>query len=563
MPDFRAYVRQNLQPLGVSGAREAEIVEELALEFQESYERAIRNGLSPEEAWESVRNQAHSWRELGDELRTVLGERQPKEPEPKRANRFWGLCDAVGQDLRYATRRLSKSPAFTLIALLTLALGIGANTAIFSLLNAVLLRNLPVRQPQQLVWFGDGRAAGSTEFLPSGSAQLFSYPFFHEFRRKNQAFSNVAAIGSILVGDHGRVAGGANLEKINVELVSGTYFNTLGVNAILGRVLGESDDQTSGAHPVAVASYSWWQRRFAGDPAAVGRTLNIGSTAYVVVGIAPPEFFGVTVGQSPDLWIPLAMEAEISPGWNGLEKNLFQSLHIIARRKPGVGAKQAQANTNLLFRQILRDYVGPQPSQRQLDHIQHAQIELTPASNGRSDLRAQFSLPLKILMVMVALVLLIACANVANLLLARATARQREIAVQMSIGAERSRMIGQLLVESGLLGLGGAVLGVFLAWGAGHLLLLMVSTEDQLVPVRVAPDATVLAFTMAVTMLTVLLFGTAPALYATGVNLPSALKEGRGVVSARNRLGRGLVAGQVAVSLVLLVWLTTMYRTSD
>jgi predicted permease len=459
------------------------------------------------------------------------------------------------QDFWYSLRQLRKNPGFTSIAVLTLALGIGANTAIFSLLNAVLLRNLPVREPDQLVLFGKGLWRGSVSGFPNRSWQLFSYPFYREFRQKNQVFSDVGAIDSILFDTHGRVSSGANLEKVSVELVSGTYFNVLGVNPVLGRVLTDADDQTAGAHPVAVASYSWWQRRFANQPSAVGQSVTIRSTVYTVIGVAPPEFFGMIVGQSPDLWIPLAMEKEISPGWNGLDKNLFQSLYVFARRKPGVSVEQASANTNLLFKQIIRQYAGATASQKELDDIQHASINLTPAATGLSQLRYQFSSPLKILMGVVGLVLLVACANVANLLLARATARQREIAVRMSIGAARFRLIRQLLVESGVLAATGAVLGVGSAWWATQLLLRMVSTGSQTLPVQVAPDAVVLAFTVMVAVMTVLLFGTAPALYATRVELVPSLKEGRGTISShsRNRLAKGLIIGQVALSVVLLV----------
>ncbi len=212
---------------------------------------------------------------------------------------------------------------------------------------------------------------------------------------------------------------------MKVELVSGTYFQTLGVNAVHGRVFTDADDQTPGAHPVAVASYSWWRNRFARDSSIDGQTVTIGPGVYTIVGVAQPEFLGVTVGQSPDLWIPLAMQKEISPDENGLDQNLFQSLHMIGRLKPGISRIQAHANTDLLFRQILRGYIGPQPPQQQLNAIQHAWIELTPAATGRSELRQQFASPLKVLMVVVVLVLLIACANVANLLLSRAIARQR------------------------------------------------------------------------------------------------------------------------------------------
>src|SRR5690349_16142558 len=412
MPDFKAYVRQNLRPLGISGAREAEIVEELALEFQETYERALRGGLNPEEAWREVTSHARPWGELCDELRSALGEHHVEAPPAaKRGKILARFSEDLGRDLSYAARQLSKSPGFTITAVLMLALGIGANTAIFSLLNAILLRNLPVRHPEQLVLFGTAEASGTTGFFPHKSTQVFSYPFFREFRRRNEVFSDVAAIQSFPVASHGRIAGNPDLEKLNVELVSGSYFNTLGVNTVLGRPITDSDDQTPGAHPVAVASYSWWQRRLARDPSIAGKTIAIGRTVYTVIGVSPPNFFGVTVGRSPDLWIPLAMQKEISPDQNGLDQNLFQFLHLIARQKPGVSRNQAQANTDLLFRQILRGYLGAQPSQEELNNIQRAWIDLTPAATGRSPLRRQFSSPLKILMVVVVLVLFIACAN--------------------------------------------------------------------------------------------------------------------------------------------------------
>ena len=467
------------------------------------------------------------------------------------------------QDIRFGLRQLRKSVGFSSVAIITLALGIGANTAIFSLLNAVLLRNLPVQEPQQLVLFGKGSWRGSVDSLPNRSWQLFSYPFFREFRQKNQVFSDVAAIDSILFGTHGRVADGTKLEKINVELVSGSYFNTLGIKPLLGRMLSDSDDITPGGHPLAVASYSWWQRRFGKNPGIVGKTITFGNTVYSVIGVGPPEFFGVTVGQSPDLWIPLTMEKEISPGWNGLDDNLFQSLYVVARRKAGLSIEQANSNTNLLFKQILHSYVGPQTTQKQLADIDHAQIVLTAAATGLSQLRHDFSSPLKILMAVVGLVLLVACANVANLLLARATARRREIAVRMSIGAARWRLIRQLLVESAVLASLGTALGAWVAWGSMHLLLRMVSTGSETLQLRVSLDAQVLGFGALVATLTILIFGAAPAFYATRLELVPSLKEGRGTTSAQSTsfLARALIVGQIALSLLLLVGASLFLRS--
>ncbi len=555
MPDFKAYVRQSLPPLGVSGEREEEVIEELALEFQENYDRAMRTGLDAEEAWLEVRKQARPWQQLHEELRAALGENPIEEPAPlRRSNMLFEFCRDVVRDLRYAARQLQRNPGFTIVTVLMLALGIGANTAIFSLMNAILIRTLPVHKPEQLVLFGKANSEGSTNFFPSGSIDAFSYPMYRELRQKTKLFSDVVAIQSYLNQTHGRVANSGEWEELKVELVSGTYFNMLGVNPIAGRVFTAADDGTPGGHPIAVANYSWWRRRLDLDPSAVGKTITIGQTVYTIVGVTPPQFFGITVGRSPDLWIPLAMQKEISPDRYGLDDNMFRTLHLMARLKPGVDLKQAQAETNVVVRQMLRGYLGDRPSQEDLDDVQHAHIDLLPGGIGRSPLRREFGAPLNILMILVGLVLLIASANVANLLLTRATARQKEIAVRMSLGAERSRVFRQLFAESALLGVLGASLGVAFAFSASELLLAMISTRAESVPVNVAPDAGVLGFTIAVTIVTVFLFGAVPAIQATGLELAPALKIGRGVASAntRNRLSRGLVVGQVALSLVLL-----------
>jgi predicted permease len=277
---------------------------------------------------------------------------------------------------------------------------------------------------------------------------------------------------------------------------------------------------------------------------------------YSLIGVAKPGYFGTTIGASTDLWIPFSMEKEISPGWNGLNDKFFQSNYIIGRLKPGVSVPQASAETNLLFKQILRsDYVGVNPSKKELDSIQHASIELTSAAYGVSRLRRRFSLPLKILMVIVGLVLLIACANIANMLLARGVSRAREVAVRMAIGASRGRIVVQLLTESTLLAFAGALIGVAIAWNASSVLLRMATPGPDPVPINLTPDLTVLGFTLLITVLTALLFGVLPAFKATRLELTPALKEGRGggTASTRGTLAKGLIVGQIALSVLLLI----------
>jgi len=554
MPDFRAYIRAHLPPLHVSGAREADIVEELALEFEESYEDALANGSTPEDAWQQVVQHAIPWHQLAEQLRSELRETNPVAPVPELTNRnvFLACIADVRHDLRYAFRQLSRSRGFAVIAIVTLALGIGANTAIFSLLNAVVFRSLPVSAPHDLVFFGNADAEGSTPYLASGKA--FSYPFYREFRERNQMFSNIAAIHSVLFGTHGRLGGNSDTEKISVELVSGSYFDTLGIRPAVGKLISEDNDRIAGAHPVAVANYSWWQRRLRADPAAIGETITINSTIYTLIGVAPPGFFGVTVGRSPDLWIPLMMQRQISPAWNGLSDKRFQTLHLIGRLKPGWTTRRAGEETTSIYRQIASEHAAPAGA-GELNAILHQHIELISAATGRSPFRVQFSSPLTILMAVVAVVLLIACANIANILLARALVRHREIAIRISLGAARGRLIRQLLLESGLVASAGAIVGVFFAWAAGRLLLGMISKGSQTMPIQIAPDVVVLSFTLAVTVVTVLLFGTAPAFLATRLDVVPALKEGRATTSSskRNRLARVLVVAQVALSLVLVI----------
>src|SRR5690349_5933034 len=466
------------------------------------------------------------------------------------------------QDIRYGIRMLLKKPGFTLVAVISLALGIGANTAIFSLLDAVLIKTLPVHEPQQLVLFGNAQSMGMTTGFPDGSTDLFSYPFYRQVQQRTDLFSGVASLLSIPWNVHGFVNGSGDIEQMQVQLVSGSYFPVLGVNAGLGRVLTEADDQTPGAHPVAVVSYAWWQQRLGADPTAVGKTITIDNVAYTIVGVAPREFFGTTVGSAPDLWIPLAMEKQMPPAhWDSRDKEDDQDLFIIARLKPGVSTSQASTAINLLFTQSLQARAGAQPTALRLKQMQAAHVELTPVSRGLSSLREQFSLSLRALMGVVALVLLIASANVANLLLANGAARSREFAVRLAVGAGRLRLARQLFTESALLALLGGAIGVMLSWWGSRLLLLMASDGPDAVPVNVTPNLRVLGFTIGVSAVCAIVFGTAPALRASRVEPNTSLKGGKTLNALRNPLGKAFVVAQVSLSLLLLVGAGLFVRT--
>lgn len=474
----------------------------------------------------------------------------------------WSWLESLLQDIRYGLRSMVRSPVLTIVALLSLALGIGANTAIFSFIDTLMLRSLPVKEPSQLMFFGREDVGGITDDV--ASTTLFSYPFFREMQKRNAVFSDVAAMMSFPNNVHGTIQGQDEMQPISVQMVSGSYFSTLGVQAAQGRVLTEADHTIEGTHPVLVVSYAWWKRALASDPAVLSRTVTLGTTTFYIVGVAPPEFFGTTVGSEPDMWVPMSEMGSVPPSYDARKDNFWEGMNLVGRLKPGVSQEQAVSNVNVLYQQIIRSFPDLDLSARNARYLSQAHVALTPMTKGLSGLRRRFSEPLKVLMGITALVLLIACANIANLLLARSTARARELAVRQALGAGRLRIMRQLLTESLVLALTGGLLGVGLASIAERLLLRMISGGPELVPLDVSINSRLLLFTFAVTVTTAILFGIVPALRSTQVELTDALKDGRGSSSkggSRSPLGKILIVSQMALSLVLMVGAILFLRT--
>jgi predicted permease len=543
-------LRLRLRSLFRSGRVEQELGEELQYHLEHLVDDFVAAGMSPEEARYAARREMGAIDQSKEECRDARGV---------------ALVDSIRQDLTYALRALRKSPGFTAVAILSLALGIGANTAIFTLWNGVLRAPLSgVRNPEELVMLSNPGDAGSWSGRTDGPRSWLTYGEFEQMRDHVEAFSGVMASQSSLSTWQVRFEDGA-WEEASGRFVSGGFFDVLGVGAAIGRVFTAAGDRTDTPH--VVISHTYWQRRFGGRSDVLGKTVTIGKAAMTIIGVAARGFIGETSGQQPDFWLPLRMQPSALPGQDRLHDTPPQKimwLHVFGRLKPDRTPAQAGAQANAVFQAGLESFYGAAASGERRRQLLDQRLVISPGSRGASTTRREFSQSLTALLAAVGVVLLIACANLANLLLARGAARKPEIALRLSLGASRGRVIRQLVTESLTLAAAGGAAAIAVASMLHPALVRMVATSHEDFRMSFELDPLVLTFLVSATVAAALLFGALPAWQATKTDAGASLREqSRGAIGSfrQMRSGRLLVSLQLALSLPLLVGAGLLART--
>ena len=535
---------------------EREVDDELAYHLEQKTRDLVARGMSRDDAEREAHRQFGDMRQVRESLITI-------DSEHERVRQRINFVEELGQDLRYAMRMLRRTPAFTATVVLTLAVGIGANTSIFTLVDAVVLRQLPVRNPEELVALGNTARVGGLS-MGSYNTALYSYPLYKDVRDRNQIVSGLIASGRTPRLDV-QLVSGEEPHRARGRLVSANYFKVLGVGAQAGRVFDGSEDDAIGAAPVVVISDGYWTRRFERSPNAIGQHITINKSPFTIIGVAAQGFPGEIVGATNDLWIPLTMQHALQPNQQMLDDRGSSFLLLLGRLKPGVTFEQAESGFTTLVRDILVENAN---ANNPAGIYRTVNVPVSRGAKGFSRVREDYTVPLYTLMAGVALLLLIICANVSNLLLARAVARGREMGIRLAIGAGRARIVRQLFTECAVLALLSAAGGLLLSWWGSRLLLALAASGSAVIPLDLAMNVPVLAFTAGISILAVGIFGLVPSLRASRVNLAATMSaQGRSVVQSGMRHGRKvgggqlLIVGQVAVSLVLLVGAGLLVRS--
>jgi predicted permease len=538
-------VRFRLRALFSRASVERELDDELRFHIEREAQKYERQGMPHEAALRRARL------EFG-------GIEQTKEASRDVRGTVW--LESIVRDLRLGVRSLMSRPAFTLTVIATLALGIGANAAIFTLVNALLLRPLPVSHPEQLVMVSNPAEVNNNN-VGTPATDFVSFLLYRDVRARNTVFSDMYANGwsgpiDVTIG----ASSDATAEQPHARFVTGNYFSVLGVSAYAGRTFMAAEDETPGQDPFAVITYDYWQRRFSGSRAAIGSVMRVNDVAVTIVGVTPPGFDGDIVGQPLDFWLPMMMDPVIQPGMNHLNDRAWSWLAMMGRLRPGVTLENARGQVSAIEANAIREHLTGRELSQFEDGLKDTPIPVMAGARGFSERRAEYGKALWVLLVAVALVIVVVCANVSSLMLARVVARRREITIRIALGAGRGRIIQQMLVESALLAVVSSVFGLLAAiWGT-RVLLATVSASNTASPIAVdtTPDARVLVFTATMTLASVLLFSLLPAFRGTQVDLAGSLRsQGRNLMGAARvghiPFGRVLIAAQIALSMLLLI----------